>query len=510
MGNLFSSKAYVEVFPNVHLPEDEPLPAKIRQFFDLNWYTVHRAIFTYALTGGSGSAFVGKEKTSDSLDEAQQIVIKKVGLKVPLEIEGYALFGTNNHVKNLCLLLKTNPWMAMALIPYGRDGFELKAFDENEKNPNLFLQIMRTMTVVKNDGAGGRVNFKFDAQLNILKFEAFDANHTKVVVEPDSINFWAAAALYNLVFFASAVHATMHVLHFLLTSALDVATYNFTTLNIWAETYDDNIANKYLQVFALLINDPSADGAIITGRLGFGASELASPTIREILKDNALLAWSKCTSLQDFLDLMFHKKVLESSHCLTEFKKHVALIPQFSTKCVESLSKIDSNAFHQSETHLATYLGKCGDFGQTNKITTIKSWIEIMCVTGIIHGSTLSYTRLLGVADIVKWRNISQEKWDEGDQQIISTGLGTISGMETDRHVMTASLTRPSFFNFKKIDPAFQKVLEEFDTQVSALKEAHKQKLLEDIDTLKNFGFILTDFAPDNFDSKQCTIATYI
>ena len=40
-----------------------------------------------------------------------------------------------------------------------------------------------------------------------------------------------------------------------------------------------------------------------------------------------------------------------------------------------------------------------------SNIDTVDSWIQLMSVTGMVHGATLSYTRFIGIADVARWRN---------------------------------------------------------------------------------------------------------
>lgn len=124
-----------------------------------------------------------------------------------------------------------------------------------------------------------------------------------------------------------------------------------------------------------------------------------------------------------------------------------------------------------------------------------------MSITGITHGSTLSYSRTFASADVLRWREIQDDIWDSADLNLLSTGLATIAGMSEGRHVM---------MSMDSYHPKLQTVLNTYDTEARALKDAYKTKIMEDSAVFNDYGWILSDFCPDGFDGKQLTIATYI
>ena len=130
-----------------------------------------------------------------------------------------------------------------------------------------------------------------------------------------------------------------------------------------------------------------------------------------------------------------------------------------------------------------------------------------MGATGVIHGSTLSMTRLMGKSAVMRWRNIDAKDWDEQDSKLISGGLGTITGMEKGRHVMACKKAFP--FAFPICRGKLQKVLDTYNGYSKRLKKAYTAKLkkLPDFPTL---GYIYSDWAKDGFDGKQLTVTTYI
>eukprot|EP00957_Ditylum_brightwellii_P024577 1856007-Ditylum_brightwellii.AAC.1 len=78
--------------------------------------------------------------------------------------------------------------------------------------------------------------------------------------------------------------------------------------------------------------------------------------------------------------------------------------------------------------------------------------------------------------------------------------------MDEHRHVMSSSTDIVG----EKYDAKLQEVLEPYETMANELKEAYKNKIMEDTDKFNDYGWILSDFCPDGFDGKQLTVATYI
>jgi hypothetical protein len=128
-----------------------------------------------------------------------------------------------------------------------------------------------------------------------------------------------------------------------------------------------------------------------------------------------------------------------------------------------------------------------------------------MAVTGIVHGCTLSYSRLFADVDFLRWRDIQTSTWEAPDVSLHLRVLATVCGMDEHRHVMFSSKDIVG----EKYDAKLQEVLETYETMANELKEAYKDEIMNDPD-FNDYGWILSDFCPDGFDGKQLTVATYI
>jgi hypothetical protein len=454
---------------------------------------------------------------------AQNALVESMDLKQGIpNPDAYNFFGTDDHEQNLIHFVKSNPFFASALTEKGHN-FELRAFDNKDPKaddkPTLFRKIMSSL-----GGYGHRVNVEFDSDLTKIKsIKVYDditgdRIHKFSSRNEEEIRKWASSAIYNLLFYSSSIHGTIHVLHYLLTGALDYCSDDFKELQQWAKFYAGNVDSKYSQVSQQLILPPTppqfllqpplstsqgislfGNWGLVSGASGFGArAQQINPVLDELLR-----TWFKNPS--NFVEEMMNvsPERMESAGILTAFRKQCDLVKPFASKMSEAIKSIDNDRFTISELRTKLYLDRVG---LESNVDSLEAWMHLMTVTGIMHGSTLSYSRCFSIPDIVRWRKFNQDVWEGGDFRLVNVGMATITGMEEHRHVFTPETDEKGESYAKEMAD----VLEEFSAKSDALKESHKDELLGDMDTFNKFGWILSDFCPDGFDGKQLTVATYI
>ena len=163
----------------------------------------------------------------------------------------------------------------------------------------------------------------------------------------------------------------------------------------------------------------------------------------------------------------------------------------------DSLQKCDKNlALFNSNT------------GGLQGISDLRAWIEIMSITGLYHGSTMSLTRLVLTHSF--WvgtkLNPGDAKIKENNAQAMSRALATISGMQEGRHVFSSTL----FGEDAPFPPHLKFVLKKYDYLSSKFKREYFDRCRVDQDDFINFGWIYSDYFLNGFDGKQMTITTYI
>eukprot|EP00536_Pseudo-nitzschia_multiseries_P005839 jgi/Psemu1/324074/estExt_fgenesh1_pg.C_1170005 len=414
--------------------------------------------------------------------------------------------------KVLEYLLKVDPFFATALTKT-KDGFELRAWDSEDpdctNNPSLFREMACTLA-----GTGHRVNIYFDEKMKITGYDVYDdvvGGKVDTSSSDKDVDYWAGSALYNTLFYASSVHATIHVLHYLMTSAFQFVSEDHKSMHKWANYYANNIQIKYGQVGDRLIR-PAAkpfDGdylgrltAAITGKLGFGSrAEDITPILTRMLNE-----WGENPTASAWFDYMMNVSTedMDKAGILTEFRKHANLAKPYAKEVAEAFREINVKESAIAEHKLADYLKNCGSF--SSNIDSLEDWIELMSITGSFHGGTLGYSRLGAMSEVMQWRDIKDPNWDTPGLFISVLLLGTICGMEVGDHVMTSTYHPHQIF---KYDSKLQAVLDKYDKKTTAIKEEYEKKIQLDPD-FSEYGWILSEFCTDGFDGKQLTTATYI
>jgi len=445
-------------------------------------------------------------------DTLQKVVTKNSNHAKELP-PGYKHFGGSDFAAQLCVILENNPFYAASLTPRAGGGFEIINCDPIGKASTYSARVMRT--IGRN---GPRVNVKFSVKpeggLTIDGFDVFE-NGEKVEKTEDD-DYYASAVLFDLFFVSESLHATIHMFHYALTNALAYASEDFGQLNKWAEEYNGNVNNKYNQVTTVLVKKNSG---IITSSKRLGGNN----HVRSIIQDN-MATWGACSTGSEFYDNWFQspRKDLEAAGLLTEHFKQSDLGVACAISATAALEKKEGKLDKTNE-KLVDYLSKSGAWpAEENGIKTVRSLLDMMMITGVIHGATLSFTRLSCKPEIFRWRDITEPKWTKDDLATSLVACGTTIGVQKDK-VVCGNKKLPKTLEKELLEKvctgeiqeedvtggALQKVLDTYDRETTALKTIYQEKIQkrEDFD---NVGFLLTDYCTDLYDGKQLTLATYV
>ena len=188
---------------------------------------------------------LGKPK-EDSLDvrRIRQVFIDEVikdDANDPDIVDGYLYFGNKNFPKILSMLCQVNPFFASAL-PLAQEGgssyLELIAYPSTPAaaTDSKYLKSMREMSDPSH-----RINVQFNMDMTVNKITKFDQGGKETIVDMSEWDKYASGAFYNVIYYISAYHTIIHVLHCLMTTGIKSCTDHDTALAAWAEPYDDNI-----------------------------------------------------------------------------------------------------------------------------------------------------------------------------------------------------------------------------------------------------------------------------
>ena len=342
----------------------------------------------------------------------------------------------------------------------------------------------------------------------------------EIVIPEEEWDYYSAGVLFNMVFYASAIHVDIHILHYLMCTAIRECTKHSESLSTWAVPYDDNIAVKHLEVGLALMDCTlggrpfvPGDDKVITGPNGMGGSLSTKGPMKEWLCD-----WGTSYETADDFKNKFLlgdlgvddpeiASIVEKAGILEEANKHIANIQPFAEDLTVAMKECGEKDFEKAEKDLTEFMQACGK--DVSSIDSISSWLQLMSCSGLLHGSTISYSRMVVLPEIMQWRDIEKEEWDVADRLLMAKVPVTVQGITESRHVFMSEGSEDYKWNTSKMDEGMKKVLDKYNKIANELKTKYEAEL-EAGDDLREYGWILTDHCTDGYDGKQHTITTYI
>lgn len=160
-------------------------------------------------------------------------------------------------------------------------------------------------------GIKHKINVYFDQDLKVHEIKMIDGNGNEQVVDAFDFDYYSSGVLYNLLFYATAVHVNLSVLQHVLASVLCKSTKHSNTMTeVMNMLVDKDTSVKYVEVAAMFL-DAS------TGQMNFGESKQkilsllgGNSDVNAILRDQ-LLEWFKFKDTQTFLEKFVLKAFYE-------------------------------------------------------------------------------------------------------------------------------------------------------------------------------------------------------
>jgi len=350
---------------------------------------------------------------------------------------GFSSFGNQDFQQILTLLCQMNPFFASALtFSEDKSTLELIAYKEGEPgdSDSLYLKLIRTLS---SKNSSHNFNVYFDEDMKLRELKMIDQDGNMRVAEKDEFDYYASGALYNLLFYATAIHANIHILHDIMSSGIVKSTRHSKSMATWADHYDDNTAIAYVEVAALYTSaklgkkefgPESASDRILTGQKGLGGNADIMPILRQ-----QICEWMKFNDANDFISKFVlqnfysaagseEEKVLstlEKFDILTEYRKHSAVIKDFAEDLTKAMSKDKSAAFEKTQQKLKVYTDNVIKETDDRCISTISSWVQLWNITNLTQESTSTFSRLSLMPEIMRWRNIDERYWEHQDVDLM-------------------------------------------------------------------------------------------
>lgn len=530
------------MFDDVHLPESLSWSSRMKNLFQRDKNT-NQMVLEYVLPNIAAEAgaehlfekpgvmlslskMIGVEKPIDTKakrpDDLRQIYTLVINKYIKNSIdeadpaEGYMYFGNQDYTKILPMLIQINPFWGSAITVSGDDDEYIDLIAHSEAPPSdtdsKFLKINRAMDQEFHQHR--RVNVRFNKDMTINQIVNYSSGEA-VIVPEEEWNYYASAAAYNVFFYANVQHSLIHVYHYYMMAAIIESTKHDSALSAWAQPYNDNVAIKYYEVTLTLFNSTVGkpnDYKVHTGKFGFGGTEAFMAILRDWL-----VIWGNCKNSDDFIKNYLHKdlyataknpeEVLKTTGILTEVHKHFNNVEPFAKDITAAMKADNEEAFNKAEETLTKFLSECGE--GLSSIDSISSWIQSMSMTGIVHGATLGFSRMMIMPELMRWRNIKASTFDENDVQLMKEGTGVLAGRTVGRHVFTNEIDFKDAWDTSKVSPRVKAILDKYDAEAEKIQKAYQKEIVER-DDFREFGWILTDHCPDGFDGKQHTISSYI
>jgi len=409
----------------------------------------------------------------------------------------YNYFGTYDGVGNLEAMVKYNPFFASALTAATENGFEIDPYGP---------QTQFTIYTETLDSNIPRIVAEFDKNLKVKSLKEYTGKTLTDRVEVIGTNDRDKAykLLFTLLHHGQSIHATTHLFHQLLTSCLARATSPFEELYNWAKVYNINEAVKYREVESVLFNE----GGLFNDKPSSSIVSAFKAGPYNVVIDNAAKLnkeWSELKSADEYVYKFLFKNIpkarLDASGICVEYRNQAALIGGFATELDYALSKIIGyEAANKVFSELTATTGPNG----VGAVTNVKQFIELMSASGLLHGSTLSMSRLSLQAPMVAIMDPTVPKFNSKDINYYLLIKLTIVGALEGYSVFSSTIP------YKGVPAGVIQVLKKYEGKSDALKSEFFNKIIEDEKYFKDFGFIQTDHGPEGIDGKQYTIATYI
>ena len=524
---------------NVYLPKDEKVLSKEDILSNAKKLTIVSSVELVRFSAGFqpiANQLIGKSKGDSDceaifLNAQNYFVDFAVANNKQFLPENYQYFGTTN-VENLQLLLKNNPFIASALTSTSAGVFSLKIKDPK----TWYSRYVGTL-----DKSYPRLDAVFNSNLELTSFQYLDSETNTPIATPNKSAEEAAGDLLYLLFFhAECVHSIIHIFHHMNANGMWAATRKFPELTLWADPYITNIGLKYVEVDLLLLA-PENKGALTGGLWRTDGDKLKA------IQREMLCKWGACKTAEQFTDEFIFcglaKGAAREAGIAPEYFKHMDLISPFAKDLTNAFSRSNPQKYANANRALDIFLSQCGD--GVSAISDIPNWVELMTVTGLLHGSTLSFTRLGVAPAVVKRMNPTENKYTKVNIGLMNTAAQTLVGMIEDRHIFTSSLYTqtadlavgrlPQNFGdllllilspfqlidvaktifklgtqtYRPLDALVKDVLLRYDAKSAQLKKDLFDRVSKD-PKFATQGWVLSDHFPDGIDGKQLTITTYI
>jgi len=388
----------------------------------------------------------------------------------------------------LIMMVQHNPFVTMSLST--EDGWIVWDATQNQHN-ECCRQIIASLKYTSDNAA--KLYFSADFQEVHLKYN-------DVIYKPDDPNFdkYLCAVITPLLYYFETAHATLHVMAYIMLSAIGQVTYG-TPVEDYFHQFKENIFIKYEEVAALLFNKKN----------GLLCGQAWSPVDVPNEMKAALMMFkrfAKCSSAKGILEDIFlagNPELIKNQALLPQARQIVKIVERYAEDSYKLLqNKLSSGKATTAEAidaELSRILNKSiRDERNCFGSESMKDWIECQCMLGVLHGNTLTLTRLL----YTKYCKLDGAWTDDNFDKSFansSVGVATLIGLDEEREVMSADLIKntPYYDSLKSYEDELDQLNQNFWDSLKKEEKASSK-------------WILSIWGPNMTDNTQLTISTYV
>jgi hypothetical protein len=285
---------------------------------------------------------------------------------------------------------------------------------------------------------------------------------------------------------------------YIMLSAIGQVTYG-TPVEDYFHQFKENIFIKYEEVAALLFNKKN----------GLLCGQAWNPVDVPNEMKAALMMFkrfAKCSSAKGILEDIFlagNPELIKNQALRPQARQIVKIVERYAEDSYKLMqNKLSSGKATTAEAinaDLAHILNKSiPDEANCFGSETMKDWIECQCMLGVLHGNTLTLTRLLYTKYCKLDGNWTDENFDKAFPAS-DVGVATLIGLDEEREVMSADLIKntPYYDSLKSYEDELDQLNQNFWDSLTKEEKASSK-------------WVLSVWGPNMTDNTQLTISTYI
>lgn len=423
--------------------------------------------------------YVGQERTPEAYEEIWKYTAEQLNFEAD-----FLHFPKKLDAKQLKALVAANPFVTMGLSV--DEGWVVFDATKNSKNPLTSM----ICGCLPDDYATAALYISED-------WENVHVKEGGQVYQPDHPKFDVKLRIFitTLMYFFQIIHATLHVYAYIMLGAATQATTG-TNVDSFMNQYEEKILTKYLEVTKLLITKPNAKSpGLVVGGFWPADYNKAMVATRKIFDHIA-----SAKNAQEWLDKIFfagNDDLKHNMHLLPQCRPYVGLTQSLAHKTVK---QIPLNDREYVDVHLRKYLANTGgkNYGSLFALDSFQEWVECQTMMGILHGNTLSISRLI-FTPYNRYDGDWESNTFSATAHTWSVVAGTLLGLEDDHAI---NETRPVK------DTMFETMMGTMERTTADLQ--HKFWNTLEPEDRHFLGWIYSVWGPNMLGNTQLTCTTYV